>query len=215
MGGRIEVESRVIADDRLSSGTIFTLNMPYRLSEVEGAEDADVDQQTFPEKELDEKDILPQVLLVEDNIELAGFIKSILSERYQVIHVVNGALGLESTLSMMPDLILSDVMMPVMDGYKLCRRVKEDIRTSHIPVILLTAKVAQENLIEGLSRGADDYLTKPFHPTELILRVQNLLERQRRLRELLLRELSVPGDIPKEALPQHIFVTQLYQILDD
>jgi len=215
MGGRIEVESRVIADDRLSSGTIFTLNMPYRLSEVEGAEDADVDQQTFPEKELDEKDILPQVLLVEDNIELAGFIKSILSERYQVIHVVNGALGLESTLSMMPDLILSDVMMPVMDGYELCRRVKEDIRTSHIPVILLTAKVAQENLIEGLEKGADDYVTKPFHPTELLLRIHNLLDRQQKLMERMRQELALPEGAVSETVPQDIFVTKLYELLDE
>ena len=107
--------------------------------------------------------------MVEDSRELVAFMEGILSEHYQVTHRINGALGLESALSEIPDLIITDVMMPVMDGYEFCRRVKEDIRTSHIPVIMLTAKVSKENLLEGLSKGADDYLTKPFHPTELLL----------------------------------------------
>ncbi len=167
------------------------------------------------ENEVEETDLLPKILLVEDSLELAGFISSILAEKYQVIHLVNGALALEFTLSSMPDLILSDVMMPVMDGYELCSRIKEDIRTSHIPVILLTAKVSQENLIEGLERGADDYLLKPFHPTELLLRIHNLLERQQKLRERIQQELNLPAGTSKETIPQDIFLTKLYELLDE
>jgi AraC-like DNA-binding protein len=82
--------------------------------------------------------------------------------------------------------------MPVMNGFEFCRRVKADIRTNHIPVIMLTAKTAQEDLIEGLTLGANDYLAKPFHPTELLLRIRNLLDAQQKLREHLRRELSQP-----------------------
>jgi CheY-like chemotaxis protein len=134
-----------------------------------------------------------------------------------VTHVLNGALGVDQTLATMPDLIISDVMMPVMDGYEFCARVKEDIRTSHIPVILLTAKVSQENVIEGLTKGADDYLTKPFHPTELLLRIHNLLDRQQKLRELIRRELALPVTSVADQQPvvQDIFVAKLYELVDE
>ena len=161
--------------------------------------------------------MVPEILIVEDNLELAGFIKGILSPAYKVTHVVNGEAGLETAFSMMPDLIISDVMMPVMDGYEMCGLLKEDARSSHIPVILLTAKVSQENRMEGLSKGADDYLIKPFHPSELQLRIHNLLERQKKLRDHIRKELSIPqnGELTKEKPPQDIFLTRLYALLDE
>ena len=117
----------------------------------------------------------------------------------------------------MPDLILSDVMMPVMDGYEMCSRLKEDIRTSHIPVVLLTAKATRENMISGLSIGADDYLAKPFHPTELLLRIHNLLDRQQKLRDRVRAELNLPAGSPLDIEPviQDIFITRLYEVLDE
>jgi DNA-binding response OmpR family regulator len=93
----------------------------------------------------------------------------------------------------MPDLIISDVLMPVMDGLELCQRIKADLLTSHIPLILLTAKSTQENRIEGLTLGANDYLTKPFHPTELLLRVRNLFEQQQRMRDRVRQQLGTPA----------------------
>jgi signal transduction histidine kinase/DNA-binding response OmpR family regulator len=218
MDGRIEVESKVAGANQHLSGTIFTLMTSYRTTDVDEifaaapSESAEaIDHAT------DESEKFPQILLVEDSIELAGFIVGILSENYKVTHVVNGAAGLETALSIMPDLILSDVMMPVMDGYEMCGRLKGDIRTSHIPVILLTAKASQENLITGLSIGADDYLTKPFHPTELLLRIHNLLDRQQKLRDRIRGELNLPADAQMNTEPaiQDIFLTRLYEVLDE
>ena len=119
----------------------------------------------------------------------------------------------------MPDVIIADVMMPVMNGFEFCRRVKEDIRTNHIPVIMLTAKTTQEDRIEGLTHGANDYLAKPFHPTELLLRIRNLLDAQQKWRDHLRRELSQPlpaSSRPPEAVPpiQDIFLTTLYTQLE-
>ncbi|HLA58878.1 MAG TPA: ATP-binding protein, partial [Puia sp.] len=218
MGGSISVESRISSAVQNSSGTTFTLTMPYRKADEEGVfSSAILGQAETADPGQEESDKRSLILLVEDSIELAGFIDGILSENYKVIHVVNGALGLETALATMPDLILSDVMMPVMDGYEMCSRLKEDIRTSHIPVVLLTAKATQENLISGLSIGADDYLTKPFHPTELLLRIHNLLDRQQKLRDRIRGELNLPAGSPLNAEPviQDIFITRLYEVLDE
>jgi signal transduction histidine kinase/CheY-like chemotaxis protein/ligand-binding sensor domain-containing protein len=214
--GRIGVTSRTAPVDGLSSGTVFKIDLPYRLAKQED-ERSPAEEEVSGPKQTDETAPVLQVLLVEDNVELADFITGILSAQYGVTHVLNGSLGLDQALSMIPDVIISDIMMPVMDGYELCDRLKTDIRTDHIPVILLTAKVSQENLIEGLERGADDYLTKPFNPTELLLRIRNLLERQRKLRERIRQQLALPGDLSTvpETIPQDVFITRLYEVLDD
>ena len=216
-GGKITVESKTMETGSAESGTVFTMLMPMRLATEEKISLATDPTGGSLENIRTDGDVLPEILLVEDNPELAGFIKGILSSAYSVTHVLNGVAGLESAFSIMPDLIISDVMMPLMDGYEMCGRLKEDIRSSHIPVILLTAKFSQENRMEGLSKGADDYLTKPFHPSELQLRIHNLLERQRKLRDRIRQELALPqnGEIKKEEQPQDIFLTRLYSLLDE
>jgi DNA-binding response OmpR family regulator len=137
-----------------------------------------------------------RVLVIEDNADLRHFIAGFLSENYQVIEAENGLEGYQKALETLPDLIISDVMMPGLDGVSLCEKVKKDERTSHIPIILLTAKADTESKVNGLQTGADDYLTKPFNAQELLLRVHNLLERQNKLRKKFSRTLSLqPSEI--------------------
>ena len=215
LGGSIEVQSRVVSQGTLLRGTVFTLSLPYRLP---GEEDqlADLpDEKNLPGEATEEQEKLPSVLLVEDNQELARFIEGTLDPQYLVQHVQNGAIGFEAALANMPDLIVSDVLMPVMDGFTMCSKLKNDIRTSHIPLILLTAKASQDSLIEGLSKGADDYLTKPFHPSELLLRIHNLIARQQKLREKIRVELSLPGIPQQKEVVEDVFLVKLYARLDE
>lgn len=158
------------------------------------------------------------ILLVEDNNELADFIISSVDDRYTIIYAVNGQQGLGKAFDIIPDLVISDIMMPVMNGYDMCNALKKDERTSHIPVILLTAKAGFDDRIEGLSLGADDYLTKPFHVQELLIRINNLTERQKRLREKIFREIGQAGshDLPASAEPtlQDLFMEKLYDLIE-
>jgi signal transduction histidine kinase/DNA-binding response OmpR family regulator len=123
------------------------------------------------------------VLVVEDHTDLRQFIIASLGDEYRFIEADNGKVGLEKARQELPDLIISDVMMPDMDGIKMTRHIRNDLRTSHIPVILLTAKATDEAKLSGLSIGADDYLTKPFDKHELVLKVRNNAARQKALRE--------------------------------
>jgi YesN/AraC family two-component response regulator len=125
----------------------------------------------------------PIVLVVEDNPEIREYIREQLSDRYCIHEAENGAIGINAAQNSIPDLIISDVMMPEMDGFQLCRHIKNDEKTCHIPVILLTAKADLENKIEGLECGADSYLTKPFSAKELRVRVQNLIQQRIELRK--------------------------------
>jgi len=123
------------------------------------------------------------ILLVEDNEEVRTFVKNELTSKYEVIEASNGKLGLEIAYESIPDLIISDVMMPELDGRSLCQQLKNNPLTSHIPIILLTALSDIENRIEGLDMGADSYITKPFHPRHLTIRVSKLLELRKVLQE--------------------------------
>jgi signal transduction histidine kinase/ligand-binding sensor domain-containing protein/DNA-binding response OmpR family regulator len=124
----------------------------------------------------------PIVLVVEDNADLRTYIREFLECDYAVQEGGNGKEGLERAVEIVPDLVISDVMMPEMDGMELCRALKQDVRTSHVPVILLTARAGTDNKIEGLGIGADDYVTKPFEIKELLARVRNLIDQRRLLR---------------------------------
>ncbi|GAB3901200.1 hybrid sensor histidine kinase/response regulator transcription factor [Spirosoma agri] len=153
------------------------------------------------------------ILLVEDNDDLAQFIGQSLPPHYQLHRANDGLDGLEQARRLMPDLIISDVMMPRLDGYALCQRLKSDMTTDHIPLLLLTAKVSLESRMQGLAMGADEYLAKPFHLPELLLRINNLLATRRRLRERLQHQLTAP--VPDPAALVHLpFVETLQRLLD-
>ena len=121
------------------------------------------------------------VLLVEDNQDLQGFITEILASKYKVIKANDGLQGERMAFEHIPDLVISDVMMPKKDGYELCSALKNNVKTSHIPIMILTAKAGQTNKIAGLTQGADAYLTKPFDADELILRAQNLMNARKKI----------------------------------
>ncbi len=123
------------------------------------------------------------VLVVDDNAEVRAYIGQHLVPRYRVLEAVNGEQGLAMARRFLPDLVLSDVMMPVMDGYALCRSLKSDPETDFLPVILLTARAEAEDRLAGLTEQADDYLTKPFDVRELLARIANIITMRRRLRE--------------------------------
>ena len=116
---------------------------------------------------VDPPDDAPLVVLVEDNIEVRDYIRSQLAPQYRVVEANEGARALELMRAEVPDLVISDVMMPGMDGYQLAREIRSDSRLSHLPVVLLTAKASHESRAEGLETGADDYILKPFRPDEL------------------------------------------------
>ena len=124
------------------------------------------------------------VLIVEDNQELRSFLKTIFVQHFNVIEAENGKIGLEKSKNYQPDIIVSDVMMPEMDGIELIHALREDITTSHIPIILLTAKSTIESKVEGIQNGADDYITKPFSAIYLKARVINILEQRKKLQTL-------------------------------
>lgn len=143
--------------------------------------DEPMDPSTFPDAE--NPDEVPMILVVEDDADYRWLIVSGLKDEYQVLEADNGKEGLEKALEHIPDLVITDLMMPIMDGVELCRQLKTRMETSHIPVVMLTAKTSVESQIEGLEVGADDYVTKPFNMLLLRTRVQNLLETRRLLRE--------------------------------
>ncbi len=122
---------------------------------------------------------LPVLLLVEDNEDVRTILRDILIEIYQIVEAENGQLGLEKAQDIVPDLIISDLMMPVMDGMEMCKALKGDIRTSHIPILMLTAKMSDEAKMQSLQIGIEDYITKPFNMESLLLKVQNIKNRQR------------------------------------
>ncbi|WP_299672094.1 two-component regulator propeller domain-containing protein [uncultured Polaribacter sp.] len=126
------------------------------------------------------------ILIVEDEKEIQLFLNELLKEKYKIIIVNNGFEAIERMKKELPDIIITDVMMPIMDGISFCKKVKNDDRTCHIPLIMLTAKSSIQHRIEGLESGANSYIPKPFHPDHILVRVQKLIEE----RELILKQLS-------------------------
>lgn len=141
------------------------------------------------------------VLIVEDHSDMRLHIRDTLEPYYTVEEATDGKQGIAKAKEIIPDLIVSDIMMPEMDGYELCRELKKDRETSHIPIILLTAKALEEDTIKGLKTGADDYVTKPFNADILLARIENLIELRRQLQLKIQREkMLLPSEIPVSSM---------------
>jgi signal transduction histidine kinase/DNA-binding response OmpR family regulator/ligand-binding sensor domain-containing protein len=159
----------------------------------------------------------PSLLIIEDNQDVVTYIESLLQKDYQIDIARNGQEGIDKALELIPDIIISDVMMPEKDGFEVCQTLKNDERSSHIPIILLTAKAATEDRIEGLQGGADAYLTKPFNKQELFVRLEKLLE----LRKALQARYSSMESLLKKRAPQaessmdDVFLKKLVDVVLD
>jgi CheY-like chemotaxis protein len=175
MGGEISVESTV------GVGSTFLVKLPIRNDELRMMHDDYASPHTASAPSPQNDSALPQVLLIEDNPDVVEYLRACLQEHYALDFAYNGQAGIEKALENIPDLIVSDVMMPFKDGFEVVETLKNDERTSHIPIILLTAKADVQSRLAGLRRGADAYLSKPFHQEELLVTVENLLDLRRKL----------------------------------
>jgi DNA-binding response OmpR family regulator len=165
--------------------------------------------------EIEELSDLPLLLLVEDNSDLTQYIQTLFKDDYQILIAENGKVGLDIALKEVPDLIISDIMMPEMDGYALCKAVKTNIVTSHIPVMLLSAKSSTESRILGLETEADVYMSKPFNPLELQLQVRNIFNQHQKVREKYAKSDSlIPEEIVSNSMEQQ-FIQKLSDRMEE
>ena len=154
------------------------------------------------------------ILVVEDSADVRGYIRGELEPNYAVIEAADGPGGIAKALEIIPDLIISDIMMPGCDGYELCQRLKKDIKTSHIPIILLTAKASEECIVQGLEIGADDYITKPFSVKILAARIRNLIDLRRQMQLNIDREMTLrPVEISVSRLDKE-FLKELKEVIN-
>lgn len=224
MYGQISVESIVsegtkfkvslpLGKDHLKEGEYILLTNPVSTNNI-SLNELDDEQANCTEIPVADTENLPEILVVEDHTEISEFIKDNLQNCYKVYVAPNGKIGLEKATELIPDLIISDVMMPEMNGFEMSKKLKADIRTSHIPIILLTAKASQKDKMEGLETGIDAFLPKPFNMNELSLRVRKLIEQRQKLRERFTRNLKLePKDIAVTSADEK-FLDQMMELIE-
>lgn len=221
MGGQIDVRSAT------GKGATFIVTLPVTRDAVEeeyalkaddvraasaAYVDGDSPTPTSAESVIVDPEI-PLVLIVEDNPDVATYISRCLKPHYRIDHAPDGEAGIAKAVEIVPDIVISDVMMPKKDGFEVCDSLKSDERTSHIPIILLTARADMDSKIEGLQKGADAYMSKPFEKEELLIRIKNLLDLR-----ILLQGRYTSGDViakdSDEMVVEDAFILRLNEMID-
>ncbi|WP_281612832.1 ATP-binding protein [Flammeovirga sp. SubArs3] len=224
--GKIQVSSEI------GKGTKFEITLPVgvveedapsqlRLEEVLQEEDHDQKQRivnenmdlSFITKDGRNKDSL--IFYAEDNVDLRNFVSNVLSQHYRVKTFNNGAECIKALEEEWPSLIISDILMPEMNGLEMCRQIKDDLQTSHLPVVLLTSQSSSDEKIEGMSVGADAYLTKPFEMKQLVATIQNILNNRSKIQERLKSEVPLPISKQKISDSDQQFLDGLSKLLQD
>ncbi|HSO87957.1 MAG TPA: ATP-binding protein [Draconibacterium sp.] len=222
LNGKITVQSMP------GSGTTFTVQLPVTRKAIP-------DEQIIPEnlsnkitelqhlkrtKPLDGQislsgNSLPALLIVEDSADVSQYLAAILQQEYHIELAENGKTGLEKALNLIPDIVLTDVMMPEMDGIEMLEKIKNDFRTSHIPVVMLTAKADIDSRLTGLARGADAYLSKPFNENELHIQLRSLIEMRKKLHERYASLSQLPESKDVAIKTEDEFILKVRQILEN
>jgi CheY-like chemotaxis protein len=223
LGGRIDLKSQV------GKGSTFRVRLPVNreapITEIVSPKqllaehfkgpspDKGAELRSSPEGDL------PMLLVIEDNKDVRTYIESILRDSYQIVMTENGRMGVEKAQELIPDIIISDVMMPEMDGMEVAQRLRDDERTSHIPIIMLTAKATQADKNEGLRKGVDAFLTKPFDHQELRIRLQKLIELRKQLQQRYAGLQAPPPEATAEAeaplQKEDAFITKLREVVEN
>ncbi|MBL4663390.1 MAG: response regulator [Flavobacteriaceae bacterium] len=218
----------ISADSTINKGSILIVKLPIHNNvkltaaknelDIENDDVIDNSLQITPVKNDATKEnvTLPKLLIIEDNLDVVEYLTSCLETHYNLEFAYNGKAGIEKALEVSPEIIVSDVMMPEKDGFEVCETLKNDERSSHIPIILLTAKADIDSRIAGLSRGADAYLQKPFHQKELLVTLENLLKIRQKLQK---KYQDTATKFPYKAVettsnPEDIFIQKLRAVIE-
>lgn len=210
----------IVANSLGTNSIQFTVSLPvnkeaYQANDLVTTSDTtSKDVITFIEKENEISDGRPHLLIVEDDIDILDFTTSIFKNEYQISKASNGQEAYQKALKMSPDIIISDVMMPVKNGIDLCESIKTNTATSHIPVILLTAKVGDQHEIKGLKTGADAYITKPFNSDKLKIIIGNLLENRKQIHKYFKETLSIQPKLSISTTESE-FLKRLQQVITE
>jgi signal transduction histidine kinase/DNA-binding response OmpR family regulator len=221
MEGVIEVKSE------FGKGSEFSIQLPIlnqdSLVIIKNKKPFESQETIIPAPQLEKEEKLhqsipskPVLLLVEDNLDITTYIQSFLNNQYKIITAKNGKEGIEKAFEIIPDIIVSDIMMPLKDGFELTQTIKKAAETSHIPIILLTAKADQENKIKGLEYGADAYLMKPFDKNELLIRLKSLIDLRNKLQSHYSKlDLTKKEKIKKLKDKEYAFLKKFHEVIEE